>query len=64
MNGYEDIDINIVFKFEEGRTRGHKAGLRKRVDWIPGIWITNAIGSRANSLNTIKPISVDAKRSN
>ena len=63
MNAYENIDKNIVFKREEGRTTGHKAGLRNRVDWTPGIWITNAIGSRANSLNTIKPISVDAKRS-
>ena len=30
VNGYEDIDRNIFFKFKEGsRTRGHKAALVK-----------------------------------
>ena len=25
VNGYEDVDRNMFFKFKEGRTRGHKA---------------------------------------
>ena len=30
MNGYEDVDRNVFFKFKEGsRTRGHKAALVK-----------------------------------
>ena len=30
MNGYEDVDRNMFFKFKEGsRTRGHKAALVK-----------------------------------
>ena len=30
VNGYEDIDINMLFKLKEGsRTRGHKAALVK-----------------------------------
>ena len=35
VNGYEDIDRNMFFKFKEGsRTRGHKAAwLRNSVDW-------------------------------
>ena len=36
VNGYEDVDRNMFFKFNEGsRTRGHKAALVKeqcRVD--------------------------------
>ena len=30
VNGYEDVDRNMFFKFKEGsRTRGHKAALVK-----------------------------------
>ena len=31
VNGYEDIDRNMFFKYKEGsRTRGHKAALVKK----------------------------------